>query len=133
MERTHVTILICGGRDFDDWGLFTSTMIDVCNQHTSAHNRPLIISGGARGADKFAIDLAKGWNYQYKIFMAEWDRYGNRAGPIRNQRMLDEGKPDLVVAFPTPTSRGTWDMVRRAQKNNIETIVINGPIAKDFV
>lgn len=38
---------------------------------------------------------------------------GKAAGPIRNQRMLDEGKPDLVVAFPG--GRGTADMVRRAK------------------
>jgi hypothetical protein len=27
----------------------------------------------------------------------EWDRYGHAAGPIRNQRMLDEGRPGLVI------------------------------------
>jgi hypothetical protein len=29
--------------------------------------------------------------------------------------MLDEGKPHCVLAFPLPSSRGTWDMVRRAK------------------
>ena len=39
-------------------------------------------------------------------------RIGKKAGPLRNQRMLDEGKPDLVVAFPG--GGGTKDTVRRA-------------------
>jgi len=39
----------------------------------------------------------------------EWDELGKKAGPLRNQRMLDEGKPDLVVAFPG--GGGTKDMV----------------------
>jgi hypothetical protein len=41
--------------------------------------------------------------------MAEWERLGRKAGPIRNQRMLEEGKPDLVVAFPGGT--GTAGMM----------------------
>jgi hypothetical protein len=42
---------------------------------------------------------------------------GKAAGPIRNQRMIDEGKPDLVIAFPG--GRGTADMVSRAKKAGI--------------
>jgi hypothetical protein len=36
----------------------------------------------------------------YEVTQGEWDELGKKAGPLRNQRMLDEGKPDLVVAFP---------------------------------
>ena len=38
------------------------------------------------------------------------EKHGNAAGPIRNQRMLDHGKPDIVVAFPGGS--GTADMVK---------------------
>src|SRR5262249_16770583 len=48
----------------------------------------------------------------YGLPQGEWDELGKKAGPLRNQRMLDEGKPDLVVAFPG--GGGTKDMVRRA-------------------
>lgn len=128
-------ILICGGRDFDDWGLFTRTMIDVLNQRTSATNKPIFISGGARGADQFIRDMAKAWGLPCEVYMADWNKHGKKAGSIRNQQMLDEGKPDLVIAFPTPKSIGTWDMVRRAQKANIEIIIVeaNGLITKDFI
>ena len=42
------------------------------------------------------------------------------AGPIRNQRMLDEG-PDAVIAFHTnlAESHGTLDMVTRARKAGV--------------
>jgi hypothetical protein len=33
-------------------------------------------------------------------------------------------KPDLVVAFPGPQSKGTWDMVNKAKAAGVETIVI---------
>ena len=37
---------------------------------------------------------------------------------MRNQKMLDEGKPDLVVAFAG--GRGTADMVRIAKRSGVE-------------
>jgi hypothetical protein len=45
-------------------------------------------------------------------FPANWKVYGRAAGPIRNMKMLLEGKPDLVVAFPGGI--GTADMVKKA-------------------
>ncbi|MEV2279308.1 SLOG family protein [Nocardiopsis sp. NPDC049922] len=46
------------------------------------------------GADKFVRD----WAYEYKndirvrcrVFSADWDKYGRKAGPIRNAFMVDE-------------------------------------------
>jgi len=53
-------------------------------------------------------------------FPPEWKRYGPKAGPIRNKQMLDEGRPDLVVAFPG--GNGTNDMVKKAKAAGIEVI-----------
>ena len=53
----------------------------------------------------------------------EWDELGKKAGPLRNQRMLDEGKPNLVVAFPG--GGGTKDMVRRAVKARVPIHEVN--------
>jgi len=53
----------------------------------------------------------------------EWDELGKKAGPLRNQRMLDEGKPDLVVAFPG--GGGTKDMVRRAVSAGVAIHEVN--------
>ena len=83
----------------------------------------VVIHGGARGAD----DLARQWGeisvgIEGVEFRADWTARGKAAGMIRNQRMLDEGRPDLVVAFPG--GRGTADMVRRARKAGVEVIEI---------
>ena len=48
---------------------------------------------------------------------ADWKRYGRGAGPARNQAMLVEFNPQLLVAFPG--GKGTADMVRRAQKAGV--------------
>jgi YspA, cpYpsA-related SLOG family len=82
----------------------------------------VLVAGGARGADTLADEWAKAQGIACQIFMADWEGLGRKAGPIRNQRMLDEGKPDLVIAFPG--GRGTADMVRRAREAGVETIEV---------
>lgn len=84
-----------------------------------------IITGGATGADSAAEDWAAvNWTdlQVYRIKPSEWLKYGKAAGPHRNQRMIDEGEPDLVVAFPG--GKGTADMVKRAKAAGIKVIEI---------
>jgi UDP-N-acetylmuramoylalanine-D-glutamate ligase len=57
-----------------------------------------------------------------ETYEADWDTHGKAAGPIRNKRMLDEGKPDLVVAFPG--GRGTANMISQARKAGVEVIEV---------
>lgn len=73
-----------------------------------------IITGECRGVDTFAAQWARDNNVPYKIFPADWRKFGRAAGPIRNKQMLTEGKPDLVVAcHPDLTnSECTRNMVR---------------------
>lgn len=50
------------------------------------------------------------------------------AGGRRNQLMLDEHKPDLVIAVvdkPLHLSKGTADMVKRAQKARVQTFLLD--------
>jgi hypothetical protein len=60
-------------------------------------------------------------------YPAQWHKYGRAAGPIRNQQMLAEGKPDLVLAFHDDIdgSRGTKDMVNRARRAGVKVEVIS--------
>lgn len=85
-----------------------------------------LIEGGALGADR----LARRWAYTVggitvETFPADWGAHGKAAGPIRNQRMIDEGKPDVVLAFPG--GRGTADMIRRAEAAGIRVIRFTAP------
>lgn len=118
-------ILVCGGRDFTNWVLFNQTLHHVIydGDHTD-YSKQVIIHGKAKGADTLAGQWADINNVPVLKYPADWNTYGKAAGTIRNQQMIDEGKPDLVVAFPTPKSKGTWDMIRRAEKHGIKTIVV---------
>lgn len=113
-------ILICGGRDFDDDDLFSDEMAKLWRVYGNFE----IISGMARGADMMAARY--GWENNHKVheFPADWNKHGRAAGPIRNQQMLDEGKPDLVVAFPG--GKGTAHMIRIAKAAGVEVDEIEG-------
>ena len=102
-------VIVCGGRDYSD----TDKLSEVLNEVLlTCDDELVIIQGGASGADRLAERWAQARGLTVRTYRALWGQYGKRAGPIRNQRMVDEGRPDLVVSFPG--GRGTADMVRRA-------------------
>ena len=77
----------------------------------------LLISGGAKGADTHAVNWAKSRKVPYRVFEPLWDVHGKPAGIIRNRQMLDEGKPDIVIAFPG--GRGTAHMIKIASEKQV--------------
>lgn len=112
-------VLVCGGRDFTDASMLWGALDRLLNPEGEPLPPPghVLIHGGARGADLLADAWAIANWVDVDMHPADWRAYGKGAGHIRNQRMLDEGKPDLVVAFPG--GRGTADMVRRARKAGV--------------
>jgi hypothetical protein len=106
-------LLVCGGRDFTDQDAAYAAL-----DRTHA-KRPvtLLIHGDAPGADRLGRDWANSRGIPERAFPADWQKLGQIAGPVRNQRMLDEGKPDGVLALPG--GRGTADMCRRAEAKNV--------------
>jgi hypothetical protein len=101
-------VLVCGGREFTDRGRLDRAL--------AAFNRAcpisVLIEGDARGADRFAGEWGRANGITVLVFPAEWERLGRAAGLIRNEQMLREGKPDVVLAFPG--GRGTAHMKRIA-------------------
>ncbi|HEV7285225.1 MAG TPA: DUF2493 domain-containing protein [Kaistia sp.] len=102
-------VLVCGGRDFADRPRLNVALDGL--------KPSFLIHGGAPGADALADYWADIRGIPHRTFPADWNTHGKAAGPIRNQRMIDEGKPDLVIAFPG--GRGTADMIRRAKAAGI--------------
>lgn len=112
-------VLVCGGRDFDDFN-FVWHMLE--SFHLS-NDGPIsvLIHGAARGADTAAARWGQSEpSVRVVAYPADWKKHGKAAGPIRNKQMLDEGKPDLVIAFPG--GKGTEDMVRRAKAIGVRVL-----------
>ena len=116
---TVYRILVCGGRDYKD----RDRVFAELDRINEACGDPIcVIAGGATGADAFAEEWArskigKREGISFHGFKANWKELGRAAGPIRNQKMIDRGKPNLVLAFPG--GRGTADMIHRAEEAGI--------------
>lgn len=110
-------VLVCGSRHFNRYP-------DV-ERVLSGYEISEVISGNARGADRLGERYALERGIPCRTFPADWDTFGKAAGPIRNAQMLREGKPDLVVAFLAPDSRGTANMIARAKRAGVNTLVVD--------
>lgn len=109
-------VLVCGGRDFDDPLTLGSWLGGIHKDHGITE----IIHGGARGADHMAGEFGKWAGIPVRVFPADWKAHGKAAGPIRNKQMLDEGRPDLVVAFKG--GRGTANMIKQAEDSGVRVL-----------
>jgi hypothetical protein len=110
-------ILVCGGRDFND-SVFLYKYLDKMHAEQPIEE---VIEGGAIGADTIARNWAMDRGVNVTTYWANWNKHGNAAGPIRNKRMLVQGDPDVVVAFPG--GRGTANMMAQALGANIRVII----------
>jgi hypothetical protein len=111
-------VLVCGGRDYSD----KARVFAVLDKLHAEAGIDLIIEGGAKGADQLAAIWSDKPGVDLERYEADWENQGAFAGPARNKRMLEIGKPDVVIAFPG--GRGTADMVRKARKAGVEVIEI---------
>jgi hypothetical protein len=122
-------VLVCGSRTFRE-NLIVFSVLNGLHLVESETDTGIttLIEGGAKGADALGAFWAHSADgVEHLCFPANWDQLGKRAGPIRNQQMLDEGEPEMVLAFvdkPLAESRGTNDMVTRAKGAGVPTYVI---------
>lgn len=61
------------------------------------------------------------------VWRADFDNLGRRAGPVRNQEMVDNERPDFCVAYLVADlpCRGTRDTMERCFKAGIPVLVIS--------
>lgn len=121
-----VVALFCGSRHFDD-RVIIETLVHGVSSVSTLRGRPLVIvEGEARGADILSRVEAENLGVKVIGVPADWDSHGRAAGPIRNQQMLEEHRPHIVIAFSDDirSSKGTRDMCRRAKAAGIPVYVI---------
>lgn len=108
---------IIGSRGFDNYQM-------VCDEMNSiAEQVDLIVSGGARGADTLGERWAKENNKETLIFKPDWNKWGKRAGFIRNEDIVKNS--DLVIAFWDNVSRGTKSSIDLCGKFGIKVKIVN--------
>jgi hypothetical protein len=111
------TVAVVGGRDFTDYERMARILNPI------KYKIQYLVSGGAKGADQLAELYAKVYKVRIKIFEADWDTYGKKAGFLRNQDIVKEA--DVVIAFWNGISKGTRHTIELAKKNNKQLKVYN--------
>lgn len=115
-------IIVAGSRSFNNYPLLDYTL-DKFVQKLKPIDSIEIVSGGARGADRFGEKYAKEHGYALKVFPAHWDLYGKRAGYLRNAEMADYA--DCLVAFWDSQSPGTKHMINLAIQKGLKVCCVN--------
>jgi hypothetical protein len=113
-------MIVCGSRDWEDRETIYKTLAEFPKDWT-------VIHGDCRGADRIAGAAAIHLGMTVEIYPAQWKIFGRKAGPIRNRQMLDEGKPDMVLAFhhDYKSSSGTKNMIKQASEQGLNTVLVD--------
>lgn len=111
-QEIHLKIAIVGSRKFDDY----DALDKFIRENVEFEDIELVISGGAQGADNLGSLFAYKNDIEKKIFPAEWNKYGPRAGFLRNVDIIDNA--DVVFAFWDSKSKGTQHSINLAKKKD---------------
>jgi hypothetical protein len=104
-------VIVCGSREWSDRDRIADRLAELPGNTTIVH-------GAARGADRIAHQEAEKAGLLVEPHPAEWDRFGKRAGIMRNRMMAELGA-NLCIAFWDGRSRGTLDMMETAAQHGI--------------
>jgi len=112
-------VIIAGSRSFDDYEKLSDFMDTMISSGVHVEN---VVCGEASGAD----ELGRLWAEKNRVSVismpADWDKYGKRAGYIRNSQMAVVGT--VLIAFWDGISKGTKHMIDIATKKKIPTYIV---------
>lgn len=112
-------ILVTGSRDWDDEDAVLNEIYEA-SVFTPPGERLTVVHGACpTGADALVDKAAERLsNVDVERYPAEWDKYGKRAGFIRNLYMVNLGA-DLCLAFIKNNSKGASMTARLAEEAGI--------------
>ena len=104
--------IIAGSRDATKWQVrFAIVACDWSLDITE------VVSGGARGADRYGEEWARACDIPVRKFPALWGKYGKSAGQRRNTQMAQNA--DALIAIWDGVSPGTEDMIQQATSRHL--------------
>jgi chromosome condensin MukBEF MukE localization factor len=112
-------VLVTGSRTWRKNDLIEAVLADIGRQ---MRDGVTLVVGGARGADTVAEQVARRLGWEVEVHPADWKRYQNRAGMIRNQEMVDS-EVELCLCFIRNHSGGATRCMQMAMSKGIPTWV----------
>lgn len=115
--------IVAGSRGFTNYALMKRKLDNI---FSNIEGEIEIVSGTADGADKQGERYAQENGLLLKRMPADWSKYGNSAGYIRNEEMAKYVAPDegACVVFWDGISRGTGHMIDLANKYKLKLRII---------
>jgi len=108
-------VIIAGSRHISEGFLLEEAIQESGFKITS------VISGHAQGIDLLGEAWAVMYQLPCQVFPANWDKYGNAAGPKRNIMMVEIA--DALIAIWDGSSRGTKNVIDLAHKASLQVYV----------
>ena len=117
--------LVVGSRSFQNYDFLKAKLNHLLQNQG---DEIVIVSGGAKGADNLAERYAREYGLPLKVFPADWEKHGRKAGFLRNEEMhkyIAKQSKRGVVAFWDGESKGTAHNFElgKKYKNHIKTIL----------
>lgn len=103
-----IKLAVVGSRSFNNYDALKNVIDGICEDFD--YEITAIVSGGARGADALGEKYADEYVIDKEIYPADWNRFGKRAGYLRNEDIIKAC--DVCVCF--------WDGESHGTKHDIE-------------
>jgi threonine/homoserine efflux transporter RhtA len=108
-------VIIAGSRDITSMQCVNDAVAE------SGFDITTVVSGGAQGVDSLAIWYAVGNSIEYVVYPALWERFGSKAGRLRNTLMAENA--DALIAVWDGSSPGTKHMISEARRLGLKVHV----------
>ena len=109
--------LIAGSRSFNNYFIVYRYLKQYLPEGA------IICNGGANGADLLAAVYAERNGHVYEAYPAQWEKFGPKAGYIRNLQLTKQ--VDHAIFFWDGKSPSTAELITMLQKRGIEPIIID--------
>ena len=83
----------------------------------------ILFGDAPNGVDRFVAEYLQGPAadevFNWQEYPAEWERYGKRAGHLRNEWMIHDAEALIAIFAPGPRTPGTSNALSQAMKKGI--------------
>lgn len=117
-------VIIAGSREFDNYDMLKEKCDKILSRKVNEGEEIVIVSGTARGADTLGEKYAEERGYKIERYPANWDKYGKRAGYLRNKKMAEVSNACIVFLSPKAENKGSKMMISIATEEKLLIRVI---------
>lgn len=117
-------VIIAGSREFDNYDMLKEKCDKILSRKVNEGEEIVIVSGTAKGADTLGEKYAEERGYKIERYPANWDKYGKKAGYLRNKKMAEVSNACIVFLSSKAENKGSKMMISIATEEKLLIRVI---------